>query len=190
MSTDPNQIRYDIEQTRLELGEDVDALSDKVNPQKIARRQTSRVRNAFTGVKDRLMGTAEDMKHSGSSAASTVGDAVHDAPRAVAQKTQGNPLAVGLIALGAGWLASSLLPATDPERKAAAKAREAAGPLTEEVKAAAKEAAEHLKEPAQDAVNAVKETAADAAGTVKEEGASAAGDLAGQTKQSRDTVEF
>lgn len=190
MSTDPNMIRYDIEKTRVELGEDVDALADKVNPQKIAQRQTHKVKSAFAGVKNRLMGTADDMRHSGSSTASSVGEAVSDAPRVVAEKTQGNPLAMGLIAFGVGWLTSSLLPATEPERKAAAKAREAAAPLAEEVKGAAKEAAEHLREPVKEAAAAVKDTAADAAGTVKEEGAATASDLKEQRKQSHDTVEI
>lgn len=190
MSTDPNMIRYDIEKTRVELGEDVDALADKVNPQKIAQRQTHKVKGALTGVKNRLMGTADDVRHTGASAASSVGDAVGDAPRIVARKTQGNPLAMGLIAFGVGWLTSSLLPATEPERKAAAKAREAAAPLAEEVKGAAREAAEHLREPVKEAAAAVKDTAAEAAGSVKEEGAATASDLKEQRKQPRNTVEI
>ena len=40
-SDDPDAIREDIERTRRELGQDVDALSDKVNPGKIAQRQSS-----------------------------------------------------------------------------------------------------------------------------------------------------
>ena len=123
------------------------------------------------------MGTADDVRHTGSSAASSVGEAVSDAPRVVARKTQGNPLAMGLIAFGVGWLTSALIPATEPERKAAAKAREAAAPLAEEVKGAAKEAAEHLREPAKDAATAVKDTATDAASSMKEEGAAAARDV-------------
>lgn len=190
MSTDPNMIRYDIEKTRVELGEDVDALADKVNPQKIAQRQTNKVKSAFTGVRNRLMGTADEVRRSGASAASSVGDAVSDAPRIVARKTQGNPLAMGLIAFGVGWLTSSLLPATDPERKAAAKAREAAEPLAEEVMGAAKEAAEHLREPAKEAAAAVKDTATEAAGVMKEEGAATASELKEQKKQPRDTVEI
>jgi hypothetical protein len=59
---------------------------------------------------NRLMGTADDVRNTGAATASSVGDAVADAPRMVAQKTQGNPLAVGLIAFGAGWLASSAAP--------------------------------------------------------------------------------
>ena len=43
-------------------------------------------------------------------------DATHDAKRAAKQRTQGNPMAAGLVALGAGWLVGSLLPAsTSPD---------------------------------------------------------------------------
>jgi len=190
VSTDPNMIRYDIEQTRVELSEDVDALADKVNPQKMARRQTNKVRSALAGVRNRLMGTADDVRHTGAAAVSSVGDAVSDAPRVVARKTQGNPLAMGVIAFGVGWLASSLLPTTVPERQAAEKAREVAAPLADEVKGAAKEAAENLREPAKEAAAAVKDTAADAASSIKEEGAATARDVKRQGKQPRDTVEL
>ena len=47
------------------------------------------------------------------------GEAIADAPRQVAAKTQGNPLAAGLIAFGAGLLVSSLIPPSEKEREAA-----------------------------------------------------------------------
>ena len=43
MSNSPDAIRADIEQTRRELGTDVDALADKVSPSKIIDRQTDKV---------------------------------------------------------------------------------------------------------------------------------------------------
>ena len=46
MSTDPDQIRDDIERTRAELSSDVDALTDKVSPTQAAQRQADRVRSA------------------------------------------------------------------------------------------------------------------------------------------------
>ena len=60
--TDPEVIREEIERTRQELGDDVDALADKVNPTKIAQRQTDKVKGALGNVKDRVMGTAGDVK--------------------------------------------------------------------------------------------------------------------------------
>ncbi len=60
--SDPDVIRSDIERTRLELGQDVDALADKVNPAKAAQRQTDKVRRAATRLKDRVMGSAGDVR--------------------------------------------------------------------------------------------------------------------------------
>src|SRR6478752_7240891 len=62
MSTDPDQIRQDIERTRAELSSDVDALTDKVSPTQAAQRQAERLRGAAAGVKDRLMGGVSDAR--------------------------------------------------------------------------------------------------------------------------------
>jgi transketolase len=60
MSTsDPNEIRANIERTRDELSRDVDTLGDKVNPSHAARRQADRWRSRVTRMKDRVMGTAQ-----------------------------------------------------------------------------------------------------------------------------------
>ena len=100
------------------------------------------------------MGTASDKA---SSVASSVGDAATGAPSAARQKTQGNPLAAGLIAFGAGWLISSLLPATEKEKQAAStvkdKASEHSDTLTAPLKEAAGTAKENLQGTAQDAVD-------------------------------------
>src|SRR6478672_6845582 len=117
MSNDPEQIRREIERTRSELSDNVNALGDKVNPGSIARRQVGRVRGAATSVKDGVIGSSADPTDSG--AAGTVGDVVSNAPTAVARKAQGSPIAAGLIAFGAGLLVSSLLPASRVEQQAA-----------------------------------------------------------------------
>ena len=49
MSTDPDEIREDIERTRTELSRDVDALADKVSPTQVAQRQADKVRSAVFG---------------------------------------------------------------------------------------------------------------------------------------------
>lgn len=186
--SDPNEIRSNIEQTRYELSEDVDALADKVTPSKIAHRQTEKVKGAFAGMKDKVMGVASDVEDHAKSAMHHAGDSMSDmgddlaaAPHKAAATAKGNPLAVGLIALGVGWLVSSLIPATQPEKRAANKAKDAAAPMMSDLKAeakdVAKETADDLREPAKEAVNAVKDTATDAAETVKEEGANAASNL-------------
>ncbi len=178
----PDEIREDIERTRAELGQDVDALADKVTPSKIAERQTRKMRRALTSVKDRVMGVASDVTDSAQDAIGHAGDVVADAPQKVASSTRGNPIAVGLIAFGVGWLASSLIPASRVEQRAAQQAKDAAAPLIDEAKDVAAEAADHLREPARDAVDAVRERAAQAVETVRDEGEAAASQVQSEAK--------
>lgn len=184
--TDPDQIRAQIENTRGDLSDDVNALADKVNPSHVAKRQVSRVRNVAGSAKDRVMGTASSLTSSASSAGSSATSTLSDAPATVQRQTAGNPLAAGLIAFGAGWLLGSLLPVTEKEQQAAVQVKESATPV---VKDAAQEVADHLKQPAQQAVDAVKDTASSAADTVKDQGMSAAQDVKDQAQDAKDTVQ-
>jgi gas vesicle protein len=104
-------------------------------------------------------------------------------------KAGGNPLAVGLIAFGAGLLAASLIPASTKEKELASGLKEQAQPLVETVKDAAKEVGQNLKEPAQDAAATVKDAASGAIDTVKSEASSAAGEVKDQAQQSKDSVQ-
>ena len=181
----PDQIRADIERTRRELGGDVDALADKVTPSKVMHRQTDKVKNAVGSVKDRVMGAAHDAGEHTSSASGDLAGASHHA----VDKAKGNPLAVGLIAFGVGWLAASLVPASEKEKELGSSIKEAAQPLVHEVTDAAKEVGEHLKEPAQEAAAAVKQSATDAADSVKAETSSAASDMKDEANQAKHAVQ-
>ncbi|KAI3473682.1 hypothetical protein Pfo_031583 [Paulownia fortunei] len=150
------------------LGSDVDALADKVNPSSIAHRQTDRVKNRFQGVRDSVMGSAHSAGSSVSGSASGATDRAKD----------GNPLAVGLIAFGAGWLASSLHP--DLKDKAA--------PLVEDVKSQAKDVGSQLGDVAKEHAQDLKGTAQDAAQTVKDEAQGAASDVQEHAKGAADDV--
>ena len=72
MSNDPEQIRREIERTRSELSDNVNALGDKVHPGSIAERQVVCVRGAAISVKGAVQGSA-------GTAAGTAGEAVADA---------------------------------------------------------------------------------------------------------------
>ncbi|WP_235180903.1 DUF3618 domain-containing protein [Nesterenkonia sp. AN1] len=153
----PEEIRADIERTRSSLSLDVDAVADKVSPSKVAQRQTEKVRHTVGGWKDHVMGSADDASTKVSDRAHHAAEGVQHAPGAAKQKTRGNPLAAGLIALGAGWLAASIVPASEPEKKAAAKLEDQAQPLVDDAKSQAKSMAEELKEPAQESAQRVRE---------------------------------
>lgn len=191
-SADPDQIRRDIDRTRAHLSANVDTLAHEANPSTIARRKVSGVTGRLGSMRDRVMGTAQDVASSASdtadSATSGVADAVRSAPDAVQSRTQGSPLAAGLIAFGAGLLVSAMFPPTEAEQQAASRLQEAAQPLADEVSSAAQDVAGSLQDSAQDAVQSVKETAGDAASTVADEGKSAAQDTRAQARHAADTV--
>ena len=188
MTNNPDEIRRDIEDTRGRLSSDVNALTETVSPSNVARRQADKVAGAATSVKERVMGTADDLRSTGSDAASSVGQAPGAAADKARSKTQGNPLAAGLIALGAGWLVGSMLPASEKEKQAAGALKEKAQPLVEEAKSVAQDTVEELKEPAKQAAQNVKETAVEAKDTVAEEGRSTAEDVKSQAQSSAENV--
>jgi uncharacterized protein YjbJ (UPF0337 family) len=200
MSENPDVIRADIEATRARLGTNVDAVADKVTPSHIVQRQTDKVKenvkDAVFGVKEKVMGAADHAAGNVNSAAGgagshlgDAGSAIGDAPTQVKAKTQGNPLAAGLIAFGAGLLVSSLIPASQKEREAADALKTAAEPLTAELAEAAKDVADGLKGPAQDAMANIKATAADATDHVKADGQGAVADVKDRTGEAKDNVQ-
>ena len=119
------------------------------------------------------MGTAHDTTSAGTGKAHDAADAVKDVPDMARRQARGNPLAAGAVALAAGWLVGSLLPASSKERELASTAKDKAEPLVVEAKWVAQETAQHLKEPAQQAAQSVKETAQQGAEHVRDDGSSA-----------------
>lgn len=178
MSNNPDQIRADIEATRTSLGQDVDALADKVTPSKIVDRQVGRVKSAVGSVRDQVMGATAEAK-----------DSLSGTSQGAVAKAKGNPLAVGLVAFGVGWLAASLVPASEKEKELAGSIKDAAQPLVSGLTDAAKQVGENLKEPAQQAVASVKDAATDAVDTVRSEAGSAADDVSGEAREAKHAVD-
>lgn len=225
MTSDPDQIRGSIERTQANLSADIDALAEKVSPQRIVERRVQRTRSAMTSIRDRVMGTTADQASSMTGAvgsatasakdsmagtvssaadaasaardtvagkASAAADAVSSAPQQARRAARGNPLAAGLIAFGAGWLLSSLLPATQPEQRAAAQVKDLAvekgRPVAEQLGQAGQEAAQELRESAQQRAQSVKETAAGAASTVADEARTQASGVTDHAEQAGSRV--
>jgi len=167
---DPDALRRDIDSTRQGLSRDVDALTEKVTPSKVVGRRIGRMRGAVGSARERVMGATTDKA---GSAASSMSDTASSAFEPAVRKTEGNPLAAGLIAFGVGWLASSLLPATQKEQQMARAVEENvsehATAVTEPLKEAAGQAASNLTDSAKEAASAVQDKASEAASTVSEQ---------------------
>nr|WP_246315374.1 DUF3618 domain-containing protein [Kineococcus aurantiacus] len=195
------------------MSSDLDALSEHLAPANVAHRQVDKVKagvaSGVSSVKDRVFGTAQDAADSLHGTADSLHgtaasgrESVAGGKAAVQRKARGNPVAAGLIAFGAGWLVSSLLPASATEERAAGKLVEKAktSPLLDEAKQVASEvgsnlghqageAAASVKETAQGAAASVKESAQDAAATVQEDARGAAGTVKDDARGAAGTVQ-
>lgn len=132
--------------------------------------------------------TIEQAKEGVSDMAHTVKDAAADAPAQMRRRTQGAPLALGLIAFGVGGLVAALMPASDTERRAAAAVKEQAGPLVDEARTVAREAVENVKPVAQEAVASVQESARSGAETIREDAKSSAETVKQDAARAKDDV--
>jgi hypothetical protein len=198
MAEEPDDIRNGIGHTRTELTRDVDRLTDKTSPTRVARRR-------WTAVKEKVMGTPRHAAYSGAdtarSATGTVQDAayragdratevahsaagtVREAPERVARTTQGNPLAAGVIAFGVGMLTAALIPASDVEERAGQRLRDNADEILDQVREPAREVADDLKGSVKDAAGQVADTAKDAAQTTATRARESTQDAARDTRQ-------
>jgi ElaB/YqjD/DUF883 family membrane-anchored ribosome-binding protein len=200
MTTEPEQLRREIEQTQRGLSADVNALTEKVTPRRIVQRRVEHARRAITTMRDKVMGTASNgteavadtassVADNVSSAASSAAQTVSELPQTVRRGTEGNPLATGLIAFGLGWLTASLLPPSTREQELAGEAKDFAQEHAQPVIGqAAEQMKDNLREPAQDAVESIKSAADDAGSTVADQTRSAAADLTGQVHGAKDKV--
>jgi hypothetical protein len=139
--------------------------------------------------KDAVADKAYAAKDTVSEKASEASEVVREAPATVKRKTQGNPLAAGVIAFGLGMLVSSLIPSSEKERQAVSQLQENLEPVKQKATEVARDMGESLKPAAQEAAESVKGTAREGVESVKQEGQSAAQDVKGQAKGSKETVQ-
>jgi hypothetical protein len=139
--------------------------------------------------KDAVADKAYAAKDTVSEKASEASEAVREAPATVKRKTQGNPLAAGVIAFGLGMLVSSLIPSSEKERQAVSQLQENLEPVKQKATEVARDMGESLKPAAQEAAESVKGTTHEGVESVKQEGQSAAQDVKDQTKGSKETVQ-
>lgn len=187
-SNDPAQIRRDIERTQENLSEGVNAFAEKVSPARIVERRVDRARAAVRRVTDKIMGPDLTVPEATSGAATRLSDTAstamqtaQDVPKMAREQAQGNPLAAGMIAFGAGLLVSSLIPSSRQEQRFAGQLNDRATDLAQPVAAAARRSGgdlgADLAEPARQAVEAVRSSAVDAGQTMADDARSAAADV-------------
>jgi hypothetical protein len=196
----------DIEATRASLSRDIDELTEKVSPARVVDRRKEAAKQAARGrwaaLREKVMGAVPDRDavtgdvpglHTGpgtgpgagervselaSSVSGSVSQGASGAVGTLGARAQGNPLAAGLVAFGAGMLLSAVLPASEQETRVASRAVEAAKehgqPLVEEARSVGQQMGADLKDSAVESAEQVKDTAAESADRVAAEGRSSA----------------
>jgi gas vesicle protein len=164
MGQDPDAIRQDIEDTRAEMSETVEAVGYKAD---VPSRAKEAVSEKVDNVKAKVSGTATRAKEAVAGTASRAGDAtpsrgeVKQQSRRVAGLARENPLGLAIGAAAIGFLAGLAVPSTRVED-------ERLGPVADQVK-------DRVKETGQEALDRGKQVA--------QEVASSAADTAKQTTQ-------
>lgn len=180
MGKSASEVRSEIEGTRQDMSETIDAIADRSSPGRIIQRRRQRVSDGWRSVRERVMGRAHDTDGSAGDAAQGVGGTARDAaasvveggrraPDKVIEQIQGNPIAVGLIAFGGGLLVASLIPPSEAEQRVAGQVVEKAQPVRDELQRAGQEVVEDLRSTAEQGAEQVKQRATEAAESVQED---------------------
>jgi len=163
MGEDPDRIRREIEATREEMGDTVDALSYKADVKSRAR---DSIVDKKESAKESLMGTKDSLKSKVVGTTDRVGEATPDgeqvkqnARRAVGV-AQENPLGLAIGSVAAGFIVGLLLPSSRVEDRKL-------GPIADDVKEKAKETGQEALQRGQ---QVAQEAAQSAQQTVQEKG--------------------
>jgi gas vesicle protein len=193
------EVKHDIETTRNEMSDTIDAIADRTSPSRMAQRQRRRVADGVRSVRERVMGAAEqavgstqDTLHSAQESTGDLAGKVTDVPdrarQAARRQTQGNPLAAGVVAFGAGLLAAYLVPSSAPERRVTRQVREGAQPVLDELSDAGREVADDLRSNAGRAAEDVKQTATEATQQLAQDAKGRADEIRHEAEDRTDTV--
>lgn len=151
-----------------------------------ARREHSMA--SMSGNGSKIRGQAQELSERAGDAMSNVGDQTRMAAPALRQRAERNPMAAGLVALGAGLLAASLLPPTEREREAAQRLRQELEPIKRQASAVGQEMAGELKQVAEGSVGQLKERAGEAVEQVRHETQSKASQVKDEAQDATKTV--
>jgi len=151
------------------------------------QRRRAAVGRRATNLKERVMGVTAEATASVQDAATApvaaIADSVREMPDAARRTTEGNPLAVGLVAFGTGLVIAALLPETRQEAELAAKLQPALETTAETLGESVQDSVEAIKPAAREAVAEVQQHAQESAGAVKVEAQDAAKKAAEQARR-------
>jgi ElaB/YqjD/DUF883 family membrane-anchored ribosome-binding protein len=164
----PDRIRAEIEQTRVEMSETVDALGYKADVKTRAKEnlqdRTQSAKESIVGVKDKIVGAGDSVTGTVSDRTPDTQQVKHTARRAksVAQE---NPIGLAIGSIAVGFVAGMVMPATHIEDE---QLGEMSDSVVEKVRETGQEALEHGKQVAQDVAERAQESGKEHAQQAKE----------------------
>jgi len=170
MGEAPDRIRAEIEETRADMSQTVDAIGYKADVKSRAKDNLQEKKESIVGLKDKVVGGASDRTPDGA-------EVKHQAKKA-ASVAQENPLGLAIGAIAVGFVAGMLIPSTRVEDE---KLGEASDTVIEKAKETGQDALEHGKQVAQDAAQTAKESGQEHAEQVKDSAQESARDAADRT---------
>jgi hypothetical protein len=153
MGQEPSQIRQEIEETRAEMGDTVDALAYKTDVK-------TRVKESISDKRERLISQVQGTTHKVGEATPD-GQQVKEGAQQAVGVAQENPLGLAIGGLAAGFLAGMMLPSTKVEN-------EKVGPIADQVKETAAETGQEALERGREVASQVAEQAVEGAKEVGE----------------------
>lgn len=201
------EVRSEIVRTRDELGETIMALEerigetresvvDRVSPSRIWQRKTAGLRSRVDHVgasisrsTHAVTGSVADAQASVSEQTATTTERTGELMARTKLKDRGtaqaenNPMAAGLVALGVGFLAATLLPPTERERQAAERLQKGLVPIKEQASSIGREIGGELQQSAQGSVELLKDQAAEAVERVKQDAQEASEEVKEEAQQ-------
>jgi hypothetical protein len=154
-----NELRYEAGNQRDRMGDTLDAIGDRLSPERMVERRKAAVGQRFRSVTESIMGSpdyrepvtnrmraqAGGAMQSASETAQSVGARMQHAPEALAEQTSGNPVAAGLVAFGAGVLLATAFPSSRTERRLVGEAKPQLQQAAEQLKGAGVEAGTNVR---------------------------------------------
>ena len=169
MGKDSSEIRRQIEETRAQMGDTVEALAYNAD---VPARIKDKINDRVETVKGAIGGAIENVKDTVGGAAGRAGDAIGgstpdmDDVRYVARRSVGigyeNPLGLAIGALAVGFLGGLLAPVSDFEREKVGPIRD---DLMDKAQSVGAEVLEHGKQVVQETAQAAMQTAQQSAQT-------------------------
>ncbi len=199
MGATEDQLRWQAQVERARMGETLEAIGDRLSPERMMERRKAAVRLRLRRARNMVMGSpgyeepptrgvrdrASDLAASAGDAARGAADRIQHTPDMLAEETRGNPLAAGLIAFGAGMLVATAFPRTRAEERVVQSAAPGLEKAQQELREGGRELAAGAKEHAREAAQQVSDTATQATHEVAQHAKTSAENVRDQATSDR-----